>query len=273
MLEKKDAKYLQKYFILTYIIFWLLLVLTGYMISIKVPLLLQTIMKNLCAWSPTFVILIMFRKLYPNLTIKEYMKLNFGKKTNPGLFLKSFLLQALILLLAVLSFFIINNKPINAITFISISSIFPLIIIDLTAGVLGEELGWRGYAFNLLQKKYIPLKASLIIGIIWGLWHLPLMILSGFSGFELVQYIIAFMVAIISASVIITFFYNKSKNILIAMWIHFWFNFLLKIVIIDILPLLILISAGYLVFAILIIILNKKELLELELEESTELLK
>ena len=59
------------------------------------------------------------------------------------------------------------------------------------------------------------------------------MILSGYSGLELVYYIMAFMVTIISFSVVITFFYNKSKNILIAMWMHFWFNFLLKIVIIE----------------------------------------
>ncbi len=261
MLEKEDVRNLKKYFVLTYMIFWLLLGLTGYMISLKVPLYIQVIIKNVCAWSPTFVILIMFKKLYPNITFKEYMKLHFMKKINPRVFLVSFLLQAFILVIAVLSFFIINNRPLNTMTFISVSNIIPFIIINLTAGVLGEELGWRGYALNILQNKYIPLTASLIVGVIWGLWHLPLMILSGYSGLELVYYIIAFMVAVISLSIIITFFYNKSKNILIAMWIHFWFNFLLKLVIIDLLPLLMYISVGYLILAILIIIMNKNELL------------
>ena len=261
MLEKEDARNIKKYIILAYMIFWLLLGLTGYMIFLKVPLYIQDIMKNVCAWSPTFVILIMFKKLYPNITFKEYMKLHFMKKINPRVFLVSFLLQAFILVIAVLSFFIINNRPLNTMTFISVSNIIPFIIIDLTGGALGEELGWRGYALNILQNKYIPLTASLIVGVIWGLWHLPLMILSGYSGLELVYYIIAFMVAVISLSIIITFFYNKSKNILIAMWIHFWFNFLLKLVIIDILPLLMYISVGYLILAILIIIMNKNELL------------
>ena len=134
----------------------------------------------------------------------------------------------------------------NTITFIGISTIIPVIIIDLTAGVLDEELGWRGYALNLLQKKYVPLK----VGVIWGLWHLPLMFLFGYTGLELMYYMIAFMVAIISVSIIITFFYNKSKNILIAMWI---------------LPLLIYISVAYLILAFLIIILNKNEVLNLKL--------
>jgi len=83
MIEKKDAKLLRKYFILTYMIFWLLLALTGYMISLEIPSLIQTIMKNVCAWTPTFVILIMFKKLYPNITFKEYMKLHFMKRINP----------------------------------------------------------------------------------------------------------------------------------------------------------------------------------------------
>jgi len=267
MIEKQDTKNLKKYIFLSYLIFWILLGLTGYLISINVPSLIQTIMKNLCAWTPTIVILIMFKKLYPDTTFKEYIQIHFMKRVHPGVFLISFLLMISVLGTAVLSFFIINRKPLNTMAFISVSNILPFIIIDLTAGVLGEELGWRGYVLNLLQKKYLPLTAGVIVGVIWGLWHLPLMILSGYTGLELVYYMGAFMVAIISVSIIITFFYNKSKNIIVAMWIHFWFNFLLKVVIIDILPLLIYLSVGYLILAIVIIIFNRNELLKQEMPE------
>ncbi|MCD4754081.1 MAG: CPBP family intramembrane metalloprotease [Anaerolineaceae bacterium] len=47
-----------------------------------------------------------------------------------------------------------------------------------------EEFGWRGYALPKLQDKYGPLAASLVIGIVWGIWHcqffLPLWELSGY---------------------------------------------------------------------------------------------
>jgi membrane protease YdiL (CAAX protease family) len=264
MTEIKDLKNFRNYIILTYGLFWLLLVPIAYMISLEVPMIMQIIMKNFSAWTPTFVILIMFKKLYPNVTFKEYMKLHFTQKIDAGEFLKSFFVQAIILIAAVLSFFLINNRPLNTMTFINISTIIPVIIINITAGVLGEELGWRGYMLNHLQKKFIPLNASLIVGVLWGLWHLPLMIFSGYSGLELIYYIIAFMVAVISTSIIITHFYNKSKNILIAMWMHFWFNFLLRIVIIDLLPLIIYISVGYLIMAILVIIFNRNKLLKME---------
>ena len=39
---------------------------------------------------------------------------------------------------------------------------------NFLAGPLGEELGWRGFAQIELQKKYSPLKASIIIGFWWG---------------------------------------------------------------------------------------------------------
>src|SRR5689334_24183747 len=43
-----------------------------------------------------------------------------------------------------------------------------------TTGPLGEEVGWRGFLQPRMLKRYPPLAASLMIGVIWSLWHLPL---------------------------------------------------------------------------------------------------
>ena len=44
----------------------------------------------------------------------------------------------------------------------------------LFSSPLGEEIGWRGFALPRLQAQFGPLVASLVIGLIWAIWHLPL---------------------------------------------------------------------------------------------------
>jgi CAAX amino terminal protease family. len=44
----------------------------------------------------------------------------------------------------------------------------------LLAGPLGEEIGWRGVALPRLQTLHGPVKASLILGVLWAFWHAPL---------------------------------------------------------------------------------------------------
>ena len=59
-------------------------------------------------------------------------------------------------------------------------SILPFAVITLFYGPLPEELGWRGYALDRLQgKKWNTLSASIVLGIIWSIWHLPMFFMKG----------------------------------------------------------------------------------------------
>jgi len=51
----------------------------------------------------------------------------------------------------------------------------------LFGGSLGEELGWRGFALPHLLRRFSPAAASTILGLLWGLWHLPIDIRHGFG--------------------------------------------------------------------------------------------
>jgi membrane protease YdiL (CAAX protease family) len=83
-----------------------------------------------------------------------------------------------------------------------------------------EEFGWRGLALPLLQRKLAPMWAGLILGIIWGFWHLPAFLLSGTQQSEWA--FTPFFVGCIALSVIVTALFNASRgSILISALFHF----------------------------------------------------
>lgn len=83
-----------------------------------------------------------------------------------------------------------------------------------------EEFGWRGLALPVLQRKLAPIWASLVLGIIWGFWHLPAFLLSGTQQSE--WSFAAFFIGCIVLSVIATALFNASHgSILLSAIFHF----------------------------------------------------
>jgi uncharacterized protein len=83
-----------------------------------------------------------------------------------------------------------------------------------------EEFGWRGLGLPLLQQRFAPLWAGLILGFVWAIWHLPAFLFSGTvqSSWSLVP----FIVGVIALSVILTAVFNASRgSILLAALFHF----------------------------------------------------
>jgi hypothetical protein len=91
------------------------------------------------------------------------------------------------------------------------------------AGPLGEELGWRGFALPRLLARHSRLRASLILGVIWGVWHLPAFALGGTTQSALSVPI--FMVGAVALSVIATAVYQVSGgSVLSAVLLHMMVN-------------------------------------------------
>ena len=108
-------------------------------------------------------------------------------------------------------------------------SFIPLLLISFMSGPFSEELGWRGYALKPLLDKLGFTKASVLIGVIWGIWHWPLFFMPetwhGQMGFKLAGFWM-FMLSSVGQAIIISFVFIKTnQSILSSMLLHLGLNF------------------------------------------------
>jgi uncharacterized protein len=79
----------------------------------------------------------------------------------------------------------------------------------LLRGAMGEEPGLRGFALPRLRTHTTPVKAALVIGVVWGAWHLPVLLRR--NGFE----IALFLLTVVALSLILTLLSEGSGGSLI----------------------------------------------------------
>jgi uncharacterized protein len=87
---------------------------------------------------------------------------------------------------------------------------------------LGEEPGWRGFALPRLELKYGPVGGSVILGLLHGMWHLPVFFLPmlGFGHFTL-AFFATWIPAILATTILWTWVFNNTKgSLLIAIILH-----------------------------------------------------
>jgi uncharacterized protein len=87
----------------------------------------------------------------------------------------------------------------------------------LAALVIGEELGWRGFALPRLQQRFSPLVSSLILGVLWAAWHLPNALIPGLD-----YYFYAFpqfLIYVVAMTVLFTWLANNTKGSVLIAWI------------------------------------------------------
>jgi membrane protease YdiL (CAAX protease family) len=93
------------------------------------------------------------------------------------------------------------------------------IVLFFVGGSVNEEFGWRGYALDRIQLKHNALLSSLILGFLWGLWHLPLFFFRGLSQSYMSFWI--FLGWTCALAVLMTWLHNNNGgNILVALLFH-----------------------------------------------------
>lgn len=104
------------------------------------------------------------------------------------------------------------------------ASVFPVALL-VTGG--NEEFGWRGYMLPRLQESHGALAASLLIGVVWMVWHLPsdflMTAVGGGASWSMGR--IALRLATVPLAVVLTWLYNSADgSVLLAMLFHACWN-------------------------------------------------
>lgn len=110
-------------------------------------------------------------------------------------------------------------------------NIFVILLITIISGPLNEEFGWRGFALDKLLVKFGFFGASVILGFIWGIWHLAWYFTPGQAQYNLLQdsvfHAVMYIPSVILLNFVVTFVYIKTKrSILAGALVHMFGNLL-----------------------------------------------
>jgi CAAX protease family protein len=92
------------------------------------------------------------------------------------------------------------------------------LVLGQSAVVLGEEPGWRGFALPRLIERLGPNGGTLMLGVGWALWHLPLFAIPGTAQYH--TPLLPFVITVTAWSMVITFLVLQSRSVIAAMLFH-----------------------------------------------------
>jgi membrane protease YdiL (CAAX protease family) len=157
-------------------------------------------------------------------------------------------------------------------SFQGLASLAPLPLLGIfvyilfLGGPLGEEPGWRGFALPRLQRLHGPLVGSLILGVLWALWHLPLF-WTPWNELTTLN-VVVYVLAIICLTIMYTWAFNNTKgSLLIVILVHSAFNVATTGIVAPLFPApyvtdygLLPILAGFGAFAVVLVALTRGHL-------------
>jgi membrane protease YdiL (CAAX protease family) len=173
---------LSTYLLLTFGSAWLIwspLLVAGYMrLTLPIP---SIILITLGTFAPTITALFLTRRYAGKTELRRLLGRALIWRVSPIWYVITVAGPALIMLLATGIHILLGGTAPDYVPFGARWLIVAVnfVLVFLIGGPLGEEFGWRGFAIPSLEARFSPLWASLILGIIWTVWHLPLFFISG----------------------------------------------------------------------------------------------
>lgn len=110
------------------------------------------------------------------------------------------------------------------------AGLLPMIVLAMLLAPAIEETGWRGYGVDSLRAGMGALPATLVFGLLWSLWHAPLMLIPGTYQHQLLAmgrplYVANFFVSVLPAAIIANWvFWRNGRSILLGIFLHAMLN-------------------------------------------------
>ncbi len=209
---------------------WIIIILT----NLNTDMFAGTVLFAIGGIAPTLVALYLLKKYGDKETRKDYWKrvVDF-KRIKAKWYFVIFLTVPIIMLLSIFISTFFGRDLIGQLLspeyLGNALKLIPFIGFILIFGPLPEELGWRGYALDGLKIKYNGLVASLILGVVHAIWHIPLFFIQGYPLEEMAAQpvmVVAYFAMLIPKAVIFTWlFYRTNRSTLSAILFHFMINY------------------------------------------------
>jgi CAAX protease family protein len=150
--------------------------------------------------------------------LKKGVAIGFGKKWFIPILLLFPAIDGSAVLVAVFTGVNLDLSWISNLFFVAVELILVFIVACFLAA--GEEFGWRGYALNRLEARFRAITSSLLLGVIWWAWHIPIFgVVGGFSGMENAyawQFVLMYFIMMVAYSVLFTWIYNNTEGSILA---------------------------------------------------------
>ena len=232
---KKDIKEVIVYFTmvigLSYFVFWgpiaLLKVPTVNLVDGEMGPIWAIILFIIGGFVPSIVGILLTARYEGIIGVKALFKQSIKFKIGCKAFV-TIIIVAIYFALSLIFISSLTNGKFNYNQFwIQLPTIIPLILL----GPISEEYGWRGFAIKRLLKSVNANLTSLIIGIVWSMWHLPLFFMLGTSQFEFNIPFLVFAISVTGTSFIFTYLYQRTNaSIFSAILLHWLYTYTLQVV-------------------------------------------
>jgi uncharacterized protein len=188
-----------------------------------------------------------------------------GRVRVPGKYVVAvFLIPVALSLAAIAVGFVLNGfQPFPYEPLVPIALAIPFLIYLLIFTGLAEEIGWRGCALPELQRRHTAEKASWILGIAWGLWHLPSNLMAPFLAGQLtipiaLATVLGLTLGIVGWTIVLTWIFNSTGGSLFwLIVIHGFANWVQSYVVLSSGNFMAQVAYGVLPWAIALVLLKR----------------